>query len=144
MRLSGTPDVLPVGDRSEADAILIPGRDVTRSFRETFTLTSQNLAEPFWRGGTGQNVFLAEVPQFRTNFTCYSKPNVMAEVAISNALFIHHCNLSTQVATRAPTHRVRLKALFIAEEALAQAWLSRRARKTASKGSAWIGPSSPI
>ena len=35
----------------------------------------------------------------------------------------------------------RLKALFMAAEAMVQAWLSDLARNAALKGSGWIGPS---
>jgi hypothetical protein len=35
----------------------------------------------------------------------------------------------------------RLKALFMAAEALVQAWLSDLARRAALKGSGWMGPS---
>ena len=38
-------------------------------------------------------------------------------------------------------HQARVKALFMAEEALAQAWSSGRARRAALKGSGWTGPS---
>jgi len=53
---------------------------------------------------------------------------------------LRHPLRGTGPAARARGYN-RLKALFMAAEALVQAWLSDLARSAALKGSGWMGPS---
>ena len=102
------------------------------SFYLTLAAVRLRLLESRVVGGAG--LVLAEKRQRSTLKNAPARRKQGADAGLKRPL----CGKGRPRGARGYT---RLKALFMAAEALVQAWLSDSARRVALKGSGWMGPS---